>query len=164
MPNPKTLEENKTTLIDNFNDTRISILKAAILIPAERVDEAFIGTWGILELLAHLRGWDLTNLQAVKDIQSGKLPDFYAESDKDWVTYNTKLVAQHRQTDIESMISSVESSRSDLAALLDQLDAKDIFGDHGVRQGNNKVTISGLIMADIKDGIEHLDQISRFLE
>ena len=164
MSDPKTFEENKATLIGNFNNARLSILKAAISMPADRVDEAFVGSWGILELLAHLRGWDLTNIQAVKDILSGKVPDFYAESDKDWASYNAKLVSQHRQADLESMIASVDSSRSDLVALLNQLDAKDIFGDHGVRRGSYKVTIARLIEADIKDGIEHLDQIRRFLE
>ena len=164
MSEPKTFEENKAILIGNFNDTRSSILKASASIPDDRVDEAFVGSWGILELLAHLRGWDLTNMQAAKDILSGKVPDFYAESDKDWATYNAKLVSRYRQADLESMIAAVDTSRHDLVALLDQLDAKDIFGDHGVRRGSYKVTIAKLIEADIKDGIEHLDQIRRFLE
>lgn len=164
MTNPNTFEEKKATLISNLNDTRSSILEAAASIPADRVDEAFVGSWGILELLAHLRGWDLTNIQAAKDILSGKVPDFYAESDKDWATYNAKLVSQHRQTDLRSMIDSVESSRSELVAVLNQLDANDIFGDHGVQQGRYKVTIARLIEADIKDGVEHLEQIRRFLE
>jgi hypothetical protein len=163
MTNPNSFEENRATLISNLNDTRSFILEAAASIPDDRVDEAFVGSWGILELLAHLRGWDLTNIQAAKDILSGKVPDFYAESDKDWASYNAKLVSRHRQADLESMIASVDSSRSDLVALLNQLDAKDIFSDHGVRRGSYKVTIARLIEADIKDGIEHLDQIRRFL-
>jgi hypothetical protein len=164
MTNPNSFEEKKATLISNLNEIRSSILEAAASIPDNRIDEAFVGSWGILELLAHLRGWDLTNIQAAKDILSGKVPDFYTESDKDWASYNAKLVSQHRQADLESMISSVDSSRADLVALLNQLDAKDIFGDHGVRRGSYKVTIARLIEADIKDGIEHLDQIRRFLE
>jgi len=161
---PILTEEQKATLISNFTDTRSSILRAAGSIPDDRIDEVFVGSWGILELLAHLRGWDLTNIQAAKDILSGKVPDFYAESDKDWASYNAKLVSQHREADLESMIASVDSSRSDLVALLNQLDAKDIFGDHGVRRGSYKVTIARLIEAETKDEIEHLDQIRRFLE
>jgi len=161
---PILTEEQKATLISNFTDTRSSILRAAGSIPDERIDEVFVGSWRILELLAHLRGWDLTNIQAAKDILSGKVPDFYAESDKDWASYNAKLVSQHREADLESMIASVDSSRSDLVALLNQLDAKDIFGDHGVRRGSYKVTIARLIEAETKDEIEHLDQIRRFLE
>jgi len=161
---PILTEEQKATLISNFTDTRSSILRAAGSIPDERIDEVFVGSWRILELLAHLRGWDLTNIQAAKDILSGKVPDFYAESDKDWASYNAKLVSQHREADLESMIASVDSSRSDLVALLNQLDAKDIFGDHGVRRGSYKVTIARLIEAETKDEIEHLDQIRRFME
>jgi hypothetical protein len=164
MMAPILTEEQKATLISNFTDTRSSILRAAGSIPDERIDEVFVGSWRILELLAHLRGWDLTNIQAAKDILSGKVPDFYAESDKDWASYNAKLVSQHREADLESMIASVDSSRSDLVALLNQLDAKDIFGDHGVRRGSYKVTIARLIEAETKDEIEHLDQIRRFLE
>jgi hypothetical protein len=164
MMAPILTEEQKATLISNFTDTRSSILRAAGSIPDERIDEVFVGSWRILELLAHLRGWDLTNIQAAKDILSGKVPDFYAESDKDWASYNAKLVSQHREADLESMIASVDSSRSDLVALLNQLDAKDIFGDHGVRRGSYKVTIARLIEAETKDEIEHLDQIRRFME
>lgn len=164
MTDPNSTEEHKATLISNFTDTRSSILRAAGSIPDDRIVKAFLGSWGILEVLAHLRGWDLTNIQAAKDILSGKVPDFYAESDKDWASYNAKLVSQHREADLESMIASVDSSRSDLVALLNQLDAKDIFGDHGVRRGSYKVTIARLIEAETKDEIEHLDQIRRFLE
>lgn len=164
MTNPNPFEEKKATLINKLNDTRSFILEAAASIPDNRVDEVFVGSWGILELLAHLRGWDLTNIEAARDILSGKVPNFYAEYDKDWASYNRKLVARYRQADLQSMISLVDASRSDLVALLNQLDADDIFGDHGVRRGNYKVTIARLIEADIKDGIEHLDQIRRFLD
>ena len=162
MTKPSNFEERKAALIRKLNDTRSSILKAAASIPDEKIEEAFVGSWGILELLAHLRGWDLTNIRAAKDILSGKVPDFYAQSDKDWAAYNAQLVSQHRVADLESMISSVDSSRTELVALLDQLDARDIFGDHGVRRGSYKVTIARLIEADVKDGVEHLDQIRRF--
>jgi len=164
MTDPNSTEVNKATLISNLNDTRSSILKAAKSIPKDRVDKDFVGSWGILELLAHLCGWDLTNIQAARDILSGNVPDFYAESDKDWASYNAKLVSQHREADLESMIASVETSRSDLVAFLNQLDSNDIFGDHGVRRGSYKVTIARLIEAETKDEIEHLDRIRRFLE
>ncbi len=164
MTNPNSTENRKATLIRNFNDTRASILKAAESIPDDRVDEAFAGSWGILDLLAHLRGWDLTNIQATKDILSNKVPDFYAESDKDWSSYNAKLVSQHREADLESMIASVEESHSELVAFLNQIDSSDIFGDHGVRRGTYKVTIARLIEAETKDEVEHLDQIRQFLE
>jgi hypothetical protein len=164
MSDPISIEEHKATLISKFTDTRSSILRSAESIPDDRIDEAFVGSWGILEILAHLRGWDLTNIQAAKDILSGKVPDFYDERDKDWASYTAKLVSQHREADLESMIASVDSSHSGLVALLNQLDSKDIFGDHGVRRGSYKVTIARLIEAETKDEIEHMAQISRFLE
>ncbi len=157
------LEDEKATLIRSFKSTRATILEMASTVPADRIGEAFIGSWGILDLLAHLRGWDLTNHQSAKDILVGKLPDFYSEYDRDWALYNAKLVALHRQDSLEKMISSVEESHSDLVAFLELLKPDDIFDDHGVRRGNYKVTISRLIEADTEDVQKHLDQIRRFL-
>lgn len=157
------LEDEKATLIRSFKDTRASILEIAGTVPTNRVGEAFIGSWGILDLLAHLRGWDLTNHQSAKDILVGKLPDFYSEYDQDWASYNAKLVALHRQDSLEKMISSVEESHSDLVAFLELLKPDNVFDDHGVRRGNYKVTISRLIEAETKDEQKHLDQIHGFL-
>jgi hypothetical protein len=164
MSEHQSLEDKKTTLIQKFNETRSLVLASARLFTDENVEEAFVGSWGILDILAHLRGWDLTNLESARDILLGKLPDFYAEYDKDWASYNAKLVAQHKRPDLEVMIEAVDESRVEIVEYLEQLNPEDLFGDHGVRRITYKVTINRLIEADIKDVLEHLDQIQQFLK
>ena len=164
MSENQSLEDKKATLIQKFNETRSLILASASLFTDENVGEAFVGSWGILDILAHIRGWDLTNLESAKDILLGKLPDFYAEHDRDWASYNAKLVAQHKQPDLEMMIEAVNESWAAIVEYLGQLSPEALFGDHGVRRKSDKVTINRLIEADTKDVLEHLDQIRQFLK
>jgi hypothetical protein len=164
MSEIQSLEDKKINLIKEFNETRLKVLASARLFPGESVQEAFVGSWGILDILAHLKGWDLTNLDAAEDILLGKVPDFYAYYDKDWTSYNAQLVTQHKQPDLEKMIEAVDESRAKMTEYLKQLSPQDLFGDHGVRRKRYKVTISRLIEADTKDVLEHLDQIRQFLK
>ena len=164
MSENQSLEDKKATLIQKFNENRSLILASARLFTDENVGEAFVGSWGILDILAHLRGWDLTNLESAKNILLGKVPDFYAEHDRDWASYNAKLVAQHKRPDLEMMIEAVNESRAAIVEYLGQLSPEDLFGDHGVRRKSYKVTINRLIEADTKDVLEHLDQIRQFLK
>jgi len=164
MSEIQSLEDKKVNLITEFNETRSKVLASARLFSGESVQKVFVGSWGILDILAHLKGWDLTNLDAAKDILLGKVPDFYAYYDKDWALYNAKLVAQHRHPDLDMMIEAVDESRAEMVEYLKQLSPEDLFGDHGVRRKHYKVTISRLIEADTKDVLEHLDQIRQFLK
>ena len=157
-------QERKKNLIRDFNDTRLSILRATRGLPGEKVSEVFLGSWGILDLLAHLHGWDLTNMASAASILSGELPDFYVEYDKDWASYNAKLIAEHKRGDLELMVALVEESRSSLVDFLEQLSPEEIFGDYGVRRGRYKITINKLIEAETKDERTHLDQIRQFLK
>jgi hypothetical protein len=164
MPEIQSLEAKKISLMKEFNETRLKVLDAARLFSGENVHKAFVGSWGILEILAHLKGWDLTNLDAARSILLGQVPDFYAYYDKDWASYNARLVAQWKQPDLEMMIKAVDESRAEMVEYLKQLSPDDLFGDHGVRRKRYKVTISRLIEADTKDVNEHLDQIRHFLK
>ena len=159
----KSTLEAKNALIQHFRSTRSSILEAAADLPVASLNTPFVGSWGILELLAHLRGWDLTNLQAAIDIPRGTLPAFYAEFDPDWASYNARLVAQNKLDDLGPMIASVVESQSELLRLLNQLSPQDVFGDHGVRRGRYKVTIDRLIQAETEDEEKHLQQVRGFL-
>ena len=156
-------EEQKESLLQEFIAARSSILEAARSFPLNQLNEAFVGEWGILELLAHLRGWDFTNLEASQAILACKLPDFYSRHDRDWASYNAELVSRYKQDNPGSMIASVEASFTELIDYLQGLSAGDIFGDHGVRRGSYKVLISRLIAAETKDEQKHLEQIREFL-
>ncbi|MFZ3080081.1 MAG: hypothetical protein WA109_10370, partial [Bellilinea sp.] len=54
----------KNALIADMVDTRAKILEAAKNVPPPLRTEVFLGTWSLLDLLAHLAGWDDANRQA----------------------------------------------------------------------------------------------------
>lgn len=167
MVNPKrkriSLKEKKSILLEELRHARQGIITAAKRFHPSDVDVAFVGSWTILDLLAHLVGWDFTNIQAAQEILNGQLPDFYAHYDKDWASYNAELVSKYKENTLEEMISSVEASHGKLLQYLETLSPEQIFQDQGVRHGRYKVIISRLLEADKKDVIEHSEQIDKFL-
>jgi hypothetical protein len=84
-------------------------------------------------MLAHLAGWDDTNIEAAKELLVGELPTFYEHSDKDWASYNAKLVAEYRRDEYEDLFLSVRSTHSNLIALIEDLPAGDLWMDRGIR-------------------------------
>ena len=61
-------QARKDALIANLAEARKNILNAASALPAKQRDEIFLGSWSVKDLLAHLIGWDYTNIQAVEAI------------------------------------------------------------------------------------------------
>jgi hypothetical protein len=153
----------KGKLKSQFFDTRTAILHAASQLSHTAQNKTFLGTWSIKDLLAHLAGWDYTNLAAAQDIQAGKLPAFYAHYDKDWKTYNAELVAKYKRDDFEELLALVHDSHRRLIEYLETIPAEAFERDFGVRTGRNyKVTIARLLEAEWKDEQEHLEQIREF--
>lgn len=152
-------------LLSGLIKTRVAILQAASDISPDARNMVFLGTWSVVDLIAHLIGWDFTNLAAAKDIQAGKLPDFYAHYDKDWKSYNSELVAKYNRDDFDELLALVRDSHSRLSAYLKTLPVEVFEKDFGVRSGRNyRVTIARLLRAELKDEQEHLEQIERFAE
>ena len=53
-------------------ETRTAILQEASQLSHEEQNTVFLGVWSVKDLIAHLIGWDFTNLAAEKDIQARK--------------------------------------------------------------------------------------------
>ena len=150
-------------LLSAIIETRIAVLRAASQLSLEVRNTAFLGVWSVKDLIAHLIGWDFTNLAAAKDIQAGKLPEFYAHYDRDWKTFNAELVAKYKRDDFEELLALSRDSQGQLIAYLESVPAETFEQDFGVRTGRNyKVTIARLLQAELKDGQEHLKQIQEF--
>ena len=77
--NPKT---SKQELLSAVIDTRTALLHVASQLSHETQNTVFLGVWSVVDLIAHLIGWDFTNLAAAKDIQTGKLLKLYAHYEK----------------------------------------------------------------------------------
>ena len=95
-----TAQEKKESIIAALIQARRNILDVAYALPLEKQDEVFLGVWSVADLLAHLIGWDYTNLDATKSILQGELPEFYSHRDRDWETYNALLIERHKEEDL----------------------------------------------------------------
>ena len=153
------LDTKKKTLLNELSQVRKDILIAARQFDPRQQEMVFIGSWSLLDLLAHLVGWDHTNKLAAQEIIRGKAPSFYGHYDKGWVSYNATLVSRHKKETIREMIRCAESSHEELIRYLNGLSPDVIFEDHGIRRGRYKVIISRLLEAEKEDEIRHLEQI-----
>jgi len=156
-------QTTKQELIANLIETRTAILQEASQLSHEEQNTIFLGTWTVKDILAHLAGWDFTNMAAAQDIQAGKLPEFYTHYDKDWKSYNAELVAKYKRDDFEEVLALARDSHSRLIAYLESIPVEAFEKDFGVRSGRNyKVTIARLLQAELKDEQKHLEQIQEF--
>ncbi len=77
--------KSKTTkqeLLSAVIETRTAVLQVASGLSPTAQDTVFLGIWSLVDLIAHLIGWDFANLAAAKDIQAGKLPEVYTHKCK----------------------------------------------------------------------------------
>ena len=155
-------QQRKDNIISALTQARRKILHVAYTLPPEKRDEVFLGVWSAKELLAHLVGWDYTNIEATKSILSGELPEFYSHHDRDWASYNALLVERHKIEDYAELLHSVEASHRALADLLATVPADEFEKDRGVRYKRLKVTIARLLQAEADDEEEHYQQIKEF--
>ena len=157
-------DERKVELISGLRDVRERILAlAASLQPGQR-DEIYLGTWSPREMLAHLAGWDETNFNAANEILSGELPGFYGHFDRDWATYNARLVNEHAIDDFEDLLSSVRGTQKKLLDLIEDIPADDLWKDRGIRAKRWKVTIGSLLEVELQDEEQHYSQLKHFIE
>jgi len=155
-------EAKKEQVIAELIEARRGILDAAATPLAEQQDEIFLGVWSVKDLLAHLVGWDLANLAAAGEVLAGQLPAFYAHHDRDWQTYNARLVAQHKKADWGEMVAAVEGSLRELVAYVRTIPAEELDRDRGVRYKRYKVTIARLLQAEAGDERRHAAQIREY--
>jgi hypothetical protein len=156
----KKFETLKRELLSALIETRTAILNEASQLSLAAQNTVFLGVWSLVDLIAHLAGWDFTNLAAAMDIQAGKLPGFYAHYDKDWKTYNAELVAKYKCDDFEELLVLVRDSQGQLITYLESVPAEAFEKDFGVRSGRGtRVTIARLLQAELQDEQEHLEQI-----
>ncbi len=157
-------QSNKTALLKTLRESRAALLACARTWPPDQADTIFLGEWSLLDLLAHISGWDDANRAAITAVQAGRLPEFYAHKDPDWRTYNGDHVHNYRRLTLEAQLSLVEETFGKLMDTLMELDAEDLFRDYGVRYKGWKVIISRLVESDVKDVRIHLEQMRAWIE
>ncbi len=103
-------QAKKDHIIAGLIEARRNILDAVSSLSPAQQDEVFLGVWSAKDLLAHLVGWDLANLESAKEIPAGKLPSFYSHYGRDWQGFNIRLVAEHKRDDFADIISAIKNS------------------------------------------------------
>jgi hypothetical protein len=156
-------EEKKEKLLSGLVDVRERILREASQFSPEMIEAHFVGTWTILDLLAHLSGWDITNLEAAQEILEGKVPGFYASYDRDWTSYNATLVAEYQRDDLQTQLSLVSDTHNRLIGFLRMIPASEFFLDRGIRNKGYKVILSRLLEVESEDEETHLNQIREYV-
>jgi hypothetical protein len=156
------LEEQKSQLIGGLVEARSKIMQAVRAVPLGRSDEVFLGVWSLRDLLAHLEGWDFTNLQAVEDILAGLPPAFFQYYDKDWGSYNRRLVEEYKRSDFEQLLVEIDASHRQLIAYLDALPARELVHGKVKRETGRSVTIRNLLRAEARDETIHAEQIRAY--
>jgi hypothetical protein len=140
-------------------ETRQNILVEMSGLSDERQDQIFLGVWSVRDLLAHLIGWDHTNLEAVKSVLAGRVPAFYEHHDRDWQTYNAMLVRKHKKGTFRELTAEARASQEHLLEFLDTVPPENFNKDFGVRFRGYKVTVQRLLEAERGDEQTHLQQI-----
>jgi hypothetical protein len=74
----------KEAIVKGPVEARKRIVDKASRLTPEAQNEVFLGCWKIKDLLAHLIGWNYTNIQAVTDIRSGNTPHVFEHWDPSW--------------------------------------------------------------------------------
>ena len=157
-------QSKKEKLLEELISTREQILTCASAVPLEQRSIPLLDRWSILDLLAHLAGWDHANRQAVQAVRTGQLPAFYEFAERNWVTFNDRLVAQYRLDDLDVLIERVRGTQRSLLEVLSAIPAEDFEHDFKVRFRGYKVMIGRLMQAELRDEKEHLRQVLRLIE
>ncbi|MEW6567034.1 MAG: ClbS/DfsB family four-helix bundle protein [Chloroflexota bacterium] len=157
-------EEKKEALLRDLIIARSRLVKAATALSPAKQDRVFLGTWSAKHLLAHLIGWDYTNVQAIEEISAGKVPSFYSHYDQNWASYNAQLVAQYGKEKLEDLLADLQASHRQLLERVDALPATDLWRDRKLRFRGWKVTIGSLLDVEARDEAEHADQLEAWAQ
>ena len=157
-----TAQAKKDRLIAELVQTRRAILAAACSLSPTLQDEVFLGHWTLKDLLAHLAGWDDANVEAIQALLDGRLPPFYQHSDRDWTSFNARLVAECGRQDFADLVSVLENSHQQLIRSIEAVPPEEFDRDRGVRFRGYRVTIARLLQAEGDDERTHLSQIEEF--
>jgi hypothetical protein len=154
----------KDTILAGLDEARQKILLEASRLTAVQQNQVFLGIWSAKDLLAHLIGWDHTNLQAAKNVLKGQVPHFYEHRDRDWQTYNAMLVKKYKTGSFEDLLAAAQVSQEKLLDFLRTLPPENFNKDFGVRFRGYRVTIQRLLEAETGDEQTHYKQITDFFK
>lgn len=148
-------QAEKDEIISGLVESRRQLIDVILSLPRDKRSKVFLGSWSVRELVAHLVGWDYTNLDAVQAILAGERPKFRDQYDRDWTTYNAQLVARYGQEDWDSLVAAVQASHQELISFLDAVPADEYVKTTKIRT---------LLRAEAKDEDVHRQEVEALQE
>ena len=151
-------------LVDGFVRMRGALVREADAVPPALRTTPFVGHWNLMDLLAHLVGWDYTNVNAIEELKAGTIPAFYAHYDPGWVSYNQQLIDRYGAEAWDELRGSLRQSQEAVVGMLRLLTPEELtraLSDAG--RWRRPVSIAGIVRAAIRDEREHLQQIRAFV-
>jgi hypothetical protein len=157
--------DRKGEIIAGLIEIRKQIVDTVSGLSAEQQDEVFVGSWSCKDLLAHLAGWDYTNIDAVKDVRAGKTPRVFEHWEPNWVSYNAELIRKYKRDDFTELLAVIKESHQALIEYIRKIPSIDIERDFGIRSpdGTN-ITAEWFLQFEIEDEGRHYDQIIEWLK
>lgn len=155
----KSLDQHKKQLITDLISARQAIFAEITTLPEERLDQPCIGIWCVKDLLAHLIGWDYTNIQSVQEILAGQRPTFFRYYDQDWRSYNAHLVETYRKEAFQELCKDAEISHTRLVILLQSLSAEEVVNGKSPPEQGRTITIRNLLKSETSDERKHAEQL-----
>lgn len=63
------------SLVDELRLARTAVIEAVSKVARNKREVVFLGDWTLKDLIAHLTGWANYQLEVIKDIQLGRIPE-----------------------------------------------------------------------------------------
>ncbi len=112
----KSLSEARTALLDAVEG----------LSEAEMITLPVAGPWTMREILAHVSGWAVWDLDTIKRILAGENLDLSVIQDVD--SFNARLVADRSNWSLTQILAEMANTQIKMQELLDRLSDKELFG------------------------------------
>jgi hypothetical protein len=157
------ISEKRHHLILDLASVRQDLLQTVSAVPLERLDTHFLGEWSVKDLIAHLIGWDHTNLRAIQEILAGQYPTFFESYDKDWQSYNARLVEKYTLEPFSALLAAVDTSHQQLLTFAESLAPDLVFNCKVKSTTGRTVTIRNLLRAEANDERRHAEQVRAWL-
>jgi hypothetical protein len=152
----------KRDVLASVEAARAELLAAIEGLSEEQMTKVPVaGDWTLKEILAHIAGWTVWDLAAVRGILAGDTPDFAPIADVD--AFNAALVAERCSWPLERILLEMEEALEATLELLAGLPENEIF-DEGRFRGPYWRSLAEWLQVAWEHEQEHTEQIRAWRE
>lgn len=112
--------------------------------------------------MAHLIGWDYTNLRAVQVRLAGKYPSFFPGVRSQLAKLQPVAGRQYRKDSWPELLQVAAESHHQFVSFLQALTAEEVVNGKARKETGRSVTIRNLLRCEASDEERHSEQVSNF--